>query len=119
MVFDECLDPCIGRFDQVKRRIADFSDIVRRDRGRHTNRDPLRAIGEKVRKTAGEDDRFLVFFVIGVLEIDRVFVEPFQQEHARRGHLRFGVTHCGGAIAVNIAEIPLPFDQRITGREGL
>ena len=36
--------------DQVQRGVAQLGGIVRRDRGRHADRDALRAVGEQVRE---------------------------------------------------------------------
>ena len=35
-----------GLFDQIQRRIAQFGDVMRRDRSRHPDRDALRTIGQ-------------------------------------------------------------------------
>src|SRR5262249_32311649 len=57
--------------------------------------------------------------VIGRTKIDRVFVDAFEQRLGNIGKAAFGVAHRRGVIAVNIAEIALPFDQRIANGEVL
>ncbi len=107
----------IGILDQVQRRVAELGDIVRRDRGRHADRDAGRAVGEQVREGAGQDDRLLVLLVVGRAEVDRVLVDALEQQRRDLGHARFGVAHGGRVIAVDIAEIALPVDQRVAHRE--
>ena len=99
--------------DEIERRVAEFGEIMRRDRGRHANRDALRAIGEQIRQRRGQDDRLLLVARIIVAEIDRVLVDAFEQKPRDIGHPRFGVAIGGGAIAVDIAEIALAIDERI------
>ena len=87
--------------------------IVRRNGGRHADRDAGGAVGEQVREGAGQHDRLGIGFVVGLAEIDRILADAFEQKLGHRRHLRFGVTHGGGAVAVDIAEIALAVDQRI------
>ena len=105
--------------DEMQRRIAQFGGIVRRDRGRHADCDARRTIGEQVRKSAGQNDRLLVFLVVGRAEIDRVFGDAFEQRRRNLGHARFGVAHRRGVIAVDVAKVPLPVHQRIANGEFL
>ena len=90
---------------------------MRRDRGRHADRDPARAVGKQVGEQAGEDLRLFLFAIVGRPEVDRAFVEPGHQLHRDRGQPCFGVAVGGGVIAVDVAEIALPVDQRIAKRE--
>ena len=105
--------------DEVQTGIAEFGEIVRRDRCRHADRDALRAVGEHVREGGGEHDRLLLGAGVIVAEIDRILVDPFQQKPRDLGHPRFGVAVGGRAIAVDIAEITLPVDERIARGEVL
>ena len=90
---------------------------MRRDRGRHADRNPLRAVGEQVRKAAGQNHRLFRLAVIVGAELDTVLVDAIEQQPRDLGHARFGVTIGGSIIAVDIAEIALAVDQRITRRE--
>ena len=103
--------------DQVERGVAKFGDVVRRNRGRHADRDALRAVGEQVRERGGQDDRLLLVALIILAEIDRVLVDALEQQARDLGHARFGVAIGGGVIAVDVAEIALPVDQRIARGE--
>ncbi len=99
--------------DQVQRRFAELGDVVRRDRGGHAHGDTCRAIGEEVGEVGGEDRRLFGGAIIGRFEIDRVLGHALHHPHGDFGHAGFGVAHGGGAIAVDIAEIALPVDQRV------
>ena len=107
----------VGRLDQVQRRVAEFGGIVRRDRGRHADRDAGRAVGQQVGEGAGQHHRLLLRAVIGGAEVDGVLVDAFEQQLRHLGHARFGVAVGGGVIAVDVAEIALPVDQRIARGE--
>ena len=88
---DQLLDAGIGILDQMQRGVAQFGGIVRRDRGRHADRDAGRAVGQQVREGAGQDDRLVVLAVIGVAEIDRVLVDALEQQASRP---RSGALRC-------------------------
>ena len=55
--FQQRLRLRVGLVDQMQRRVAQLGGVVRRDRGRHADRDALRAVGEQVREAAGQHDR--------------------------------------------------------------
>ncbi len=97
----------------MQRGLAQLGGIVRRDRGRHADRDSLRAVREQVRETAGQHHRLFRLAIIIGAELDAVFVDPLEQEPGDLGHPRFGVAVGGGIVAVDIAEIALAVDQRI------
>jgi hypothetical protein len=86
---------------------------VRRYRRRHADRDTLRAVGEEVRERARQHDRLFLGAVIGRPEIDGILVDALDEEARNLGEPRFGVAHGGGIIAIDVAEVALPVDQRI------
>ena len=92
---------------------------MRRDRGRHADRDALRTVGEQIGERARQHHRLVLRAVIGRPEVDRILVDAVDQELRHLGEPRLGVAHGGGVIAVDIAEIALPVDQRIALREVL
>ena len=94
-----------------------LDDIVRRDGGRHAHSDTARAIGQQVREQAGEDLRLLLLAIVGRAKVDGALVEPGHQLHCNRGQPRLRVAVGGGVIAIDVAEIPLPVDQRVAKRE--
>ena len=102
-----------GVLDEMQRRVAQLGDIVRRDRGRHADRDALRAVGEQIGKRRRQHRRLLQHAVVIGAEIHGVFVDAVEQEPRGFGQPRFGVAVGRGVIAVDIAEIALAVDQRI------
>ena len=78
---------------------------------------PAGAVGEQVREQARKDLGLLLLAIVGRAEGDRAFVEPGHQLARRRGQPRLGVAHRRGIIAVDIAEIALPVDERVAERE--
>ena len=52
-----------------------------------------------------------------VAPVDRIFVDALHDEARDIGHARLGVAIGGGVIAVDVAEIALPLDQRIARDE--
>ena len=105
--------------EHPQQRAAEFPGVVRRDRGRHADRDAAGAVGQQVGEGAGQDHRLLLGAVVGGAQIDRVLVQPLQHRLRDGGHPRFGVALGGGVVAVDVAEIALPVDQRIAQRKVL
>ena len=60
-----------------------------------------------------QDHRFLFLAVVGIAEIDSVFVDVAQKHRGDFGQLGFGVPVSGGVIAVDVAEVALAVDQRV------
>ena len=114
---DQGLDARLGRLDEMQRRIAKLGGVMRRDIGRHAHRDARGTVGQEVGEGAGQHHRLPVGAVIGRAEVDRVLVDAVEQQPRHLGHARLGVAHGRGAIAVDIAEVPLPVDQRIARGE--
>ena len=109
----------MGIVDQQQGRIDDLGHVVAGDIGRHPHGDPAGAIGQQVREQAGEDLRLFLFPVVGRDEVDRAFVQPGHQLDRRLGQAGFGVAIGSGIIAIDVAEIALPIDQRVAQREVL
>ena len=105
--------------DQRQRGVDDFAWIVRRDIGRHADRDAIAAIDQQVGKPRRQDLGLLLRLVVVRLEIDGVLVDVVQQQHGRAGEPDLGVALRRRVVAVDRAEIALPVDQRHAHREGL
>ena len=90
-----------------------LGDIVWRDGGRHAHRNAARTVGQEVREACRQDDGLFFLAVIGFTEIDRVLVDPLQQQLRRQGEPALRVPHGGRVIAVDIAEVPLPVHEGI------
>ncbi len=114
-------------FSSVRLRMADQQDggfdnlgeIVRRDVGRHPDRDTGRAVDQQVRNARRKNFRLEFALVVIRAEIDRLFVDIFQQPGGDARKPGFGVPHRRGRIAIDRTEIALPIHQRIAHRERL
>ncbi len=90
---------------------------MRRDARRHPDRDPRRAVREQVGEQPGEQLGLLLLAVIRGAVIDRILVEPVHQVDRDLRQPGLGIAIRRGVIAVDIAEIALPVDQRIAHRK--
>ena len=103
--------------DQIERGVEQFGDVMRRDGGRHADRNSLRAVGEQVRRRRRQHDRLLRVAGIIVAPVDRIFVDALEQEPGEIGQPGLGVAIGCGVVAVDVAEIALPFHERISRGE--
>ena len=89
-----------------------LAQIVRRDVGRHADRDSAGAVDQQVREAGREDLRLALRGVVIGLEVDRVLVDVAKQEIGDLRQPRLGVSHGRRRIGVHRAEIALAVDQR-------
>ena len=87
--------------------VNDFAEIVRRDVRGHADGDAGAAVDEQIRKRGGENGRLGAGLVVVGDEIHRVLVHVLHQRGAEMRHARLGVTHGGGRIAFDGAEVAL------------
>ena len=108
-----------GMMDAVDRTVHDLAQVVGRDVGGHTDGDTDRAVEQDVGKAGGKHRRLLA----GVIEVaDERHDVLFNVGHHHIGHLghsRLGITVGGRAVAVDVTEVAVAFDQRIPQRERL
>ena len=71
--------------------VDDLAQIVRRDVGRHADRDPLGAVDQQVREARRQDPRLALGLVVVRLKIDRVVVEIVEQRIGDPGEPRLGI----------------------------
>ena len=64
---------------QQDRRVEQLGGVVRRDAGRHADRDAAGAVREQVGEQAGEELGLLLLVVVGRAEVGRVLVQPRHQ----------------------------------------
>ena len=100
-------------------RGGDLAQVVRRDVGRHADRDAGRTVDQQVRETRRQDQRFLVFFVVVRAEVDGVGVDVAQHLGGDARHSRLRVPHRRGRVFVDRAEVALAVDQRVAQGEVL
>ena len=67
--------------DQRHAGVDHLAEIVRRDVGRHADRDAARAVDQEVREARRQDHRLLLVAVVVRLEVDRVLVDVLEQRH--------------------------------------
>ena len=113
----QVLDGGRRRVDQVGDRLHYLGEVVRRNVGRHADRDARGTVHDQVRQL-GREHRGLLQPVVEVGdEADGVLVDVLQHRHRDFGQAGFGVAVGRGRIAVDRAEVPLPVHQRIAQRE--
>ena len=91
--------------------------VVRRDVGRHADRDAGRAIDQQIGNAGGKDFGLEFAFVVVGAEIDGFLVDVFEQRGGDAREPGFGVPHGRGRIAIDRAEVALAIDQRIAHGE--
>ena len=89
-----------------------FAEVMRRDVGRHADRNAASAIDEQIGEARGQNLRLMFRRIIVGREIDRILVEIFEQRTGNLGEARFSIAHRGWRIGVHRAEIALTIDQR-------
>lgn len=73
--------------------LGNFTQVVRRNVGSHTDGDAVGTVDQKVRDTAGQNRRFLRLAVVVRGEIDCLVVDFAQHFHRERREPALGVTH--------------------------
>ncbi len=96
-----------------------FTQVVRRDVGRHADGDTRRAVDEEVGKPRGQDSGFLQPVVEIRRECNRALVDVLQHRDRASREARLGVAIRRRAVPIHRAEVPLTVDQRIPQREVL
>ena len=88
----------LGVGDQVLERLDHLDQVVRRDVGRHADRDAGGAVDQQVGDGGRQHDRLHLARVVVGLEVDRVLVD--RGGHRDRGgrHPALGVAHGGGGV---------------------
>ena len=99
--------------------VGELAQVVRRDVGRHADRDAARAVGQQVREPARQDGGFLHAAVVVRDEIDCLLVDFAQHLHGQRREPGLGVAHGGRRIVTRRAEVALAVDERVAQRPRL
>ena len=100
-------------------RVDDLAEIVRRDVGRHADRDAAGAVDEQIRELRRHDRRLFAAAVVVFLILDGILVEIVENMLRDLLQTALGVAHGRGRIAVHRAEVALPVDERHAHREFL
>ncbi len=99
--------------------VDDLAEIVRRDVGGHADGDAGAAVDEQVRERRRENGRLRGRLVVVGDEVDRVLLHVLHQRGAEVRQARLGVTHGGGRIALDAAEVALAVDETFAHDPGL
>ena len=118
-VLEEILGLELAVVDERDRRLADLLQVVRRDVGRHADRDAGAAVDQQLRHLGRQHDRLLGGAVVVGAKVDRALLDLVEQLHRQRRQARLGVAVGGGRVAVERAEVAVPLDQRVAQREVL
>ena len=105
--------------ESPEHRVAEFTQVVRRDVGGHTDGDAVGAVHQQVRHARRKYRRLLGLAVVVGDEVDGFLVDVAQHLHRERGQPRLGVTHGCGAVVATRAEVALAVDQRVPHRPRL
>ena len=84
---------------------------MRRNVGRHANRDTNRSVDQQVWEPGGQNGWLLGSAVVVVLEINGFFVDVPHHFHCQRCHLALGVTGGSGRVITRGTEVSLAPDQ--------
>ncbi len=115
--FHDLVELRFGMADQKDGGVDDFAQVVRRNVGRHADRDAGRSVDQKVGNARGKNFGLEFAFVVVGAEIDGFLVDVFEQRGGDAGEAGFGVPHGRGRIAIDGTEIALAIDQRIAHGE--
>ncbi|EKE17239.1 MAG: hypothetical protein ACD_10C00550G0001 [uncultured bacterium] len=128
---DQCSSREVGRRDVLdqfingQRRVFQqrqttgnhFVQVVRRDIGRHADRNTGRTVDQQIGNARRHDQRLMLRAVVVRSEINCFLVEVFQQLVADLGHAHFGVPHRRGVVAIDRTEVALAIHQHVTQRK--
>ncbi len=109
---EKVVDGQFGVVDQRDHGVANFGRVVRRDAGRHADRDAAGPVDKQVRKLAGQHRRFGADFVIRRRVVDGVQFDIVQHRRGDRRQTSFRVPHRGRGQAGDAAEVALLVDQQ-------
>ena len=102
---DHGLAQVVGReiwvVDEPLRGGHDLAQVVRRDVGRHADRDAGRAVDDQVRDARRQDGRLLMPVVVVWVGVDGLFVDVGEHLVRDRREARLGVPHVGGRVVVD------------------
>ena len=116
---DQLLDREVGVREQGKARRDRLGEVVRRNVGRHPDRDPRGAVHQQVRQPRRQHRRLLLLAVVVGDEVDGLAVDIGEKLGGDARQPALGVAHRRRVVAVDRAEVALAVDERIAHREVL
>ena len=118
-VVEQLTDLDRGVVDHRDGRVDQLGEVVRRDVGRHADRDPDRAVEQQVGDLGRQDRRLELFFVVVGDPVDGVLLEVGQELAGELLHPHLRVAHGRRRVPVDRAEVALTVDQRVAHGEVL
>ncbi len=109
----------VGMIHEVDSAVDNLTEVVRRNVCRHTDRDAYRAVDKQVGETRGQHCRLHQLIVEVGFEIDDILADIAHHFSRQPRHLRFCITVCSRAVAVDITEVALSVDKRVAHGERL
>ena len=103
--------------DQRQAGVDDLAHVVGRDVGRHAHRDARGAVDQQVGHLGRQHVGDTLGAVVVVDPVDGILLEVGQQLVGEPGHAHLGVTHGGGAVAVDGTEVALAIHQHMAHGE--
>ena len=104
---DQLVDADFGIVNDADEAVANLAQIVRRNFGGHADGDPVRAVDEQIGKFARQHERFAIFAVVIVHEIDGVAFQILEHLGSHGGQAGLGIAHGRGGQAGDGAEVAL------------
>ena len=102
----------IRMLEHMQRCVDHLTQVVRRDVGGHTHRDPLGAVYEEVREPGGQDHGLVGRTVVVRHQVHGLFVDPGKQLEGQGCEPALGVPHGRRSLVGACApEIPVTVDQ--------
>src|SRR5690606_542854 len=112
-VLHQLVDGQLGIVDQGEGAVDHLGQVVGWNIGGHAHRDAGGAIDQQVGNPGGHHLGNLLLAVVVVHPVDGLLVQVRQQGVGNLGHADFGVTHGGGGVAVDGAEVTLAVHQHV------
>ena len=118
-ILHESVDGDVRVVDHRDNAVDHFTEVVRRNFGRHTDCDTGRTVDEKVREPRRKHHRLHLVLVEVRSEIDRVLSDIRHHLGGNFRHSRLGVTLGGRRVVVARTEVSVAVDKRVAHREVL
>ena len=101
-------------FDECETGIDGLGQVMRRYLCRHADRDPFRAVQQKIWQPGGQYDRLQFSLIVVGNKIDCFLVDVGQQLMRDFGQTHFCIAHRSRFVPVNRTKVTLPVNEGIT-----
>ncbi len=92
---------------------------MRRNAGRHADGDAACTICQQIGEQTGHNLGLFVFTIVGWAKVRCVLIKPVHELNGRARQTCFGISIRRRIIAVDVAKVALPVNQRIPQRKSL